>query len=156
MIGDGSAVLPAAGRDWTFRLTVGQWMKLQQAFGGGPQRISGRFTTDDWTIEDVREVIERGLEGGGLDGNEARETATSIMNAQPLDANYRLAVDVLGAAWTGIGEYQKKRTDIEALAVALSQTATDDGISADLSEPESSPASSHRKRKTSASANTLS
>jgi hypothetical protein len=152
VIGDGSAILSAGGRDWSFRLTVGQWMKLQQTFGGGPQKISGRLASDDWQIEDLREVIERGLEGGGLSANEARETATQIMDGQPLDTNYRLAMDVLGAAWTGMADYLKKKAAVEATAIALSQIATGNGISPDLSEPVSLPASSRPKRKASASA----
>jgi hypothetical protein len=147
MISDGSAVLKAGGRDWSFRLTVGQWMKLQQIFGGGPNKVSSRFGSDDWQIEDVREVIERGLEGGGLSVNEARETATQIMDCQPLDANYRLAMDVLGAAWTGLDEYLKKRADVEATTIALSRIATGNGTSPDFSESASLPVSNRPKRK---------
>jgi hypothetical protein len=150
MIGDGSAVLTAAGRDWSFKITVGQWMKLQQSFGGGPQKISGRFT-EDWQIEDVREVIERGLEGGGLPANEARETATEIMNCQPLDANYRLAMDVLGAAWTGLDEYLKKKAEVELATIALSKIGTGNGTSALSSAQDSLSVSNRRKQKPSAS-----
>jgi hypothetical protein len=153
MISDGSAVLKAGGRDWTFRLTVGQWMKLQQTFGGGPNKVSGRFASDDWTIEDVREVIERGLEGGGMPANDARETATQLMDSQPLDANYRLAMDVLGVAWTGLEEYLKKKAAVEAATAALSRIATGNGTSSDFSESDSLPRSSHRKRKISVSEN---
>jgi hypothetical protein len=153
MISDGSAVLSAGGRDWSFRLTVGQWMKLQQSFGGGPQKISGRFSGEDWRIEDVREIIERGLEGGGLSGNEARETATQIMDSQPLDTNYHLAIDVMGAAWTGLEEYLKKKAMVAAATIALSQIATGNGTGALSSEPDSSSDSSHPKPRRSASSN---
>jgi hypothetical protein len=153
MIDDGSVVLTAAGRDWNFKVTVGQWIRLQTHFGGGPQKISARFGSDDWTIEDVREMIERGLEGGGLPVNEAREAATSIMNGQPLDPNYKLAIDVLGAAWAGMDEYMKKKAVVEVATAALSRMATGNGISQISSEPASSPVSSHPKPKSSVSAN---
>lgn len=151
MIGDGSAVLKAAGRDWSFKITVGQWMKLQAHFGGGPQKISARFGSDDWTVEDVREMVERGLEGGGLPGTEAREMATEIMNSQPLDPNYKLAIDILGAAWSGMDEYLKKKAVAERATAALSRIATGNGISPNSSELESSPASSHPRPSSSAS-----
>lgn len=153
MINDGSAVLKAAGRDWSFKITVGQWMKLQQHFGGGPSKISSRFGSDDWTVEDVREMIERGLEGGGLSANEARETATAIMDGQPLDANYRLAMDVMGAAWAGLEEYLKKKAAVEAATNALSRIATGTGTSVPSSVPESSSDSSRPKQRHSASSN---
>jgi hypothetical protein len=130
-------------------------MKLQAYFGGGPQKISGRFGGDDWKIEDVREMIERGLEGGGLSGNEARETATQIMDSQPLDTNYHLAIDVMGAAWAGLEEYLKKRADVEATTIALSRIATGNGTSPDFSESASLPVSSRPKRKRSVSASSL-
>jgi hypothetical protein len=151
MIGDGSAVLSAAGRDYTFKVTVGQWMKLQAHFGGGPQRISARFGSDDWTIEDVREMIERGLEGGGLPVAEAREAATSIMNSQALDPNYRLAIDILGVAWSGMDEYMKKKAVAEAATAVLSRIATGNGTSPNSLESASSPASSRPKPSNSAS-----
>jgi hypothetical protein len=153
VISDGSAVLKAGGRDWTFRITVGQWMKLQAHFGGGPQKISGRFSGDDWQIEDVREMIERGLEGGGLSGNEARETTTQIMDSQPLDMNYHLAIDIMGAAWAGLEEYLKKKAMVVAATIALSQIATGNGTSALSSETDSSSDSSRPKRKRSVSSN---
>jgi len=153
MISDGSAVLTAGGRDWSFRLTVGQWMKLQQSFGGGPQKISGRLGSDEWKIEDVREIIERGLEGGGLPANEARETATQIMDGQPLDTNFRLAMDVLGAAWTGLEEYLKKKAVVEAVTNVVSQIAKGNGTSAPSSAPDSSSDYNRPKQKRSASSN---
>ena len=153
MIGDGSAVFFAAGKDWSFRLTIGQWIKLQKHFGGGPQKISARFGGDDWTVEDVREMIERGLEGGGMDANEARENATIIFNGQALDPNYKLAIDIMGSAWAGMDEYAKKKQVVEEATAALSRIATGNGTSSSLSASDSSPASSRAKRSSSASAN---
>lgn len=149
---DGSAVLSAAGRDWTFKITVGQWIRLQAHFGGGPQKISARLS-DDWMVEDVREMIERGLEGAGMAISEARVTATEIMDGQPLDMNYKLAADIMGAAWAGFDEYLKKKAFVEAATATLSKVATGNGTSPDFSEPASLPASSHRKPKSSVSAN---
>lgn len=154
MINDGSAVLAAAGRDWSFKITVGQWMKLQQAFKGGPSKVWARFGNDEWQIEDVREVIERGLEGGGMPANDARETATTIMDSQPLDVNYRLAMDVLGAAWSGLEDYLKKKAIVESATNALSQMQTGNGTSAPSSAQHSSPASSPPKPRRSVSSNT--
>ena len=149
---DGSSVFQAAGRDWTFKLTVGQWIKLQRHFGGGPQKISTRFGSDDWTIEDVREMIERGLEGGGMAANDAREAATVIVDSQPLDPNYKLAIDIMGAAWAGLEDYLKKKAIVEAATASLSRITTGNGTSAASLEPESLPASSRPKPKDSASA----
>jgi hypothetical protein len=145
MIGDGSAVFSAAGKDWSFRLTIGQWIKLQKYFGGGPQKISARFGGDDWTVEDVREMIERGLEGGGLDANEARETATVIFNGQALDPNYRLAIDIMGSAWAGMDEYAKKKAAVEEATAALSKIAGGNGTLPSWSESVSSPVSNPPK-----------
>ena len=154
MIGDGSAVFAAAGRDWTFKLPVGQWMKLEKHFGGGPQKVSSRFASDDWTVEDLREMIQCGLEGAGLAVNEARETATAIMDGQPLDLNYKLAVDIMGAAWAGMDEYAKKKAVVEAATAALSRIGTGNGISSSLSASASSPESNHPKQSSLASAST--
>lgn len=153
MIGDGSAVFSAAGKDWSFKLTIGQWIKLQKHFGGGPQKITARFSTDDWTVEDVREMIERGLEGAGMDANEARENATAIFNSQAIDPNYRLAMDIMGSAWAGMDEYAKKKQVVEEATAALSRIATGNGTSSSLSASDFLPASSHPKQSSSASAN---
>jgi hypothetical protein len=153
VIGDGSAVFSAAGRDWSFKLTIGQWIKLQKHFGGGPQKISARFSSDDWIVEDVREMIERGLEGAGMDANEARENATTIFNGQALDPNYKLAIDIMGSAWAGMDEYAKKKAVVEAATAALSKIATGNGTSSSLSASASSPGSSHPKQSGSALAN---
>lgn len=152
MTNDGSSVFHVAGRDWTFKLTVGQWIKLQRHFGGGPQKISTRFGSDDWVIEDIREMIERGLEGGGMTPNDARETATLIVDGQPLDLNYRLAIDVMGAAWAGLEEYMKKKAVVEAATNVLSRIGTGNGTLDALSEAESSAVSSRPKQSSSASA----
>lgn len=153
MISDGSAVLKAAGRDWSFKITVGQWMKLQQHFGGGPDKILARLGGSERHIEDVREMIERGLEGGGMPASEARGTATEIMDSQPFDANCELAMDVLGAAWSGLDEYLKKKAMFAAATTALSQIATGNGTSAPSSVPHSSSDSSHPKQKPLVSSN---
>ena len=152
---DGSCVLPAAGKDWHFKLTIGQWMKLQRAFGNiGPTRISERFSGQDWTIENVREVIERGLEGGGLAAGEVGALATTIVDGQPLNRSYELACDILGAGWTGMDELLKKKAVIEATTQALSRIQMGSGNSATSSAPASSSRSSHRKSSSSVSGNT--
>lgn len=150
---DGSWIVAAAGRDWHFKLTVGQWMKLQAAFGDiGPLKVSGHFDSEaNWKIEDLREVIERGLEGGGMAAAEARTAATEILDAQPLNANYQLVVDILGAAWAGMDDLLKKKAVIEKATALLSRMPTDGGSSATSSAPVSLPESSHQKPKSSAS-----
>lgn len=153
MINDGSAVLKAAGRDWNFRITVGQWMKLQKHFGGGPDKILTRVSGNERLIEDVREVIERGLEGGGLSASEARETATQIMDSQPFNPNCELAMDVMGAAWSGLEEYLKKKAMFTAATSVLSQIGTGNGTSAPSSDPDSSSDYSLPKQNSSASSN---
>jgi hypothetical protein len=153
MIGDGSSVWLAAGKDWSFKLTIGQWIKLQKWFNGGPQKISERFGGDDWSVEDVREMIERGLEGAGMDANEARENATAIFNGQALDPNYRLAIDIMGSAWAGMDEYAKKKQVVQDATAALSRIATGNGTSSSYSGSATSPASSLPKPSSLASAN---
>lgn len=151
---DGSCILAAAGRDWHFKLTVGQWMKLQKTFGNiGPLKINDVFSGEDWTIENVREVVERGLEGGGMDPNDARTTATEIVDGQPLRASYELAGDIIGAAWTGVDELFKKKAAIAAATAVLSKIPTGNGGSATSSAPVSSADSSPAKRSGSASGN---
>ena len=152
---DGSCILAAAGRDWHFKLTVGQWMKLQSAFGNiGPTRISERFSGQDWTIENVREVIERGLEGGGVSVTEARVAATDILDSQPLNKSYELACDIIGAGWTGMDDLLKKKAAIEAMTSALSKIPMGNGDSATSLAPDSSSRSSRPKSKSSPSGNT--
>ena len=151
---DGSCVLPAAGKDWHFKLTIGQWMKLQKAFGNiGPTRISERFSSQDWTIENVREVIERGLEGGGLAAGEVGAIATTIVDGQPLNKSYELACDISAPAGRGMDELLKKKAVIEATTQALSRIQMGSGDSAISSAPASSSKSSHRKSSSSVSGN---
>ena len=151
---DGSCILPAAGKDWHFKLTVASWMKLQKAFGNiGPTRINERFDSQDWTIENVREVIERGLEGGGLAPADCGATATSIIDAQPLTQNLQLAVDIITAGWTGMEELLKKKAAIAAMTSALSKIPMGNGDSAISSAPDSFSKSSPPNSKISASGN---
>ena len=152
---DASWIASAAGRDWHFKLVIGQWMKLQAAFGNvGPLKVSEHFDSQgNWKIEDLREVIERGLEGGGMAAAEARTSATEIVDSQPLNDSYQLVVDIIGASWAGMDELLKKKAAVEKLTAALSRTQTDGGSSATSSAPASLPASSRPKQKGSASGN---
>lgn len=151
---DGSWIAAAVGRDWHFKLALGQWMKLQAAFGNvGPLKISEHFDSlGIWKIEDVREVIERGLEGGGMAVTEARAAATDIVDGQPLGASYQLVVDIIGASWAGMDELLKKKAVID-IATAASRMQTDDGNLKKSSVPDSSPDSSRPRPKSSASGN---
>lgn len=150
---DGSWIAAAAGRDWHFKLAIGQWMKLQAAFGNiGPLKISEHFDSEgSWKIEDVREVIERGLEGGGMAAAEARSAATEIVDGQPLNASYQLVVDIIGASWAGMDELLKKKAVIEKATATLSRIQADGGSSTTSSAAVSLPESSHQKPKSSAS-----
>lgn len=152
---DGSWIAAAADRDWHFKLTVGQWMKLQAAFGNiGPLRISEHFDSEgNWKIEDVREVIERGLEGGGMAAADARPAATEIVDGQPLNASYQLVVDIIGASWAGMDDLLKKKAIIEKATAALSKMPMDGGSSTTSSAVVSLPESSHQKPKSSVSGN---
>ena len=149
---DGSCILPAAGKDWHFKLTIASWMKLQKAFGNiGPTRISERFSGQDWTIENVREVVERGLEGGGIPAADVGAAATDIIDSQPLNKSYELACDIIGAGWTGMDELLKKKAAIEAMTSALSKMPMANGDSATSSAPEPSSRSSRPKSSSSLS-----
>jgi len=151
-VSDGSLIAQAIGRDWHFKLTVGQWMKLQVAFGKiGPPKIDARIRGEDWVIEDIREVIERGLEGGGMDAAAARTAATEIMDGQPDKTSYALAVDIIGSAWDGMEDLFKKKAAAEAAVAILSKIPTGNGASTTSSESASSPESSHLKPSSSAS-----
>jgi len=153
-VSEASLVAQAVGRDWLFRLNIAQWMKLQSALGGkGPARISEHFGSNDWTVENVREVIERGLEGGGMAPLDARAGAVEIIDSWPLKASYALACDIIGAGWEGMNDLLKKKAAIEQMVAAVSRTQTASGDSATLSEPDSLPASSRAKPGNSASGN---
>jgi hypothetical protein len=74
------------------------------------------------------------------------------MDSQPLNANYKLVMDVLGVAWTGMDEYLKKKAVIEATQTALSRIAMGNGTSPDFSESDSLQDSNPPKPKDLASA----
>jgi hypothetical protein len=148
------AVLAAAGREWTFKLTIGQWMRLQSRFGKvGPMKISQRLSGDDWTIEEVIDIIERGLEGGGMAASEAKISATEIVEGQPLLQSYALAGDILGAAFAGLDELLKKKEEARLLAASLSKIAMGNGGGTTFSDAASKSASSPPKPSSSPSPN---
>jgi hypothetical protein len=107
----------------TFRLGIGEWRKIQETCDAGPGEIAQRIAAwaavrrampkagfidllaaggaGRWRVDDVREVLFRGLTGGGLDPTTAGRIVRELHDERPLLENLPLALEIVLVSLTG-------------------------------------------------------
>lgn len=106
---DGSITLEWGPEEYTFRLGLAGWRKVQERCDAGPGEIYRRLimvatvlqkaetlgvaaamgAIGDWRIDDVREVILQGLVGGGLS-----EIQAAVLVRERVDLNVDFKVNL--------------------------------------------------------------
>jgi hypothetical protein len=119
----GEIVRPWGDFDRTFRLGIGEWRKVQETCDAGPGEIAARLATwaavrqanpkagflqmlagggvGAWRVDDIREVLYRGLIGGGLEPTAAGKVLRDLHDERPLMENIDLALAVVLASLVG-------------------------------------------------------
>lgn len=103
---NGSITLPFAGEERFFRLGWRELIELQESRDAGPAFILGRLAVGQWQVQDIREVIRLGLQGGGEPHANAIKLVRVHVEANPQeigghDGLLNLAIRILSAAIDG-------------------------------------------------------
>jgi hypothetical protein len=107
----------------TFRLGIGEWRKIQETCDAGPGEVVQRIAAwaavrmampkanfleilaaggaGRWRVDDVREVLYRGLTGGGMDPTSAGRLVRELHDERPLLENLPLALEIVLASLSG-------------------------------------------------------
>jgi hypothetical protein len=107
----------------TFRLGIGEWRKIQETCDAGPGEIAQRLAAwaavqrampkadfidvmaaggvGRWRVDDVREVLFRGLTGGGKEPTLAGRLVRELHDERPLMENLALALEIVLASLAG-------------------------------------------------------
>lgn len=91
-----------AGGEHEFCLPIGMLRALQDRCDAGPPLVLQRLTTGAWHVDDVIQPIRLGLEGGGMDKEEARKLAVRHVEDRPLALSVLTAQAILAAALFGV------------------------------------------------------
>jgi hypothetical protein len=97
-------VRPFAGRNHTFRLTLGGVEELERLCNAGIGQIYGRLATAAFWNADIRETIRLGLTGGGLSDGEASQLVMDRVDTAPLAHHLGLATAIVTAYAVGVDE----------------------------------------------------
>lgn len=92
-----------AGRERTFRLSLGEIMDLEEALS--KQAIGVTFqklASGQFSVMDVHETVRIGLIGGGESVIEAKRLMGSHFEGQPLTESAGIALDILIGVMTGV------------------------------------------------------
>jgi hypothetical protein len=90
-----------AGGEHAFLLTIDLLRALQDKCDAGPAFILQRLTQKSWFVDDVIQPIRLGLEGGGMDKEEARKLVKKFVEDRPLTESVLTAQAVMMAALYG-------------------------------------------------------
>lgn len=93
-----------AGGEHTFLLTVDLLRAVQDKCDAGPAYILERLSTRRWHVDDVLAPIRLGLEGGGMDKEEARKMVKRHVEDEPLAASVLTAQAVLMSVLYGAAD----------------------------------------------------
>lgn len=130
-----------AGETRTFRLLFGEILKLQERTDAGPFELLRRLTTGTWRINDIRETIRLGLEGGGMKPNEAGRLIKDYVDPpQPLLDSVLIAARILEAALSGApDEAIPKSAEAEAKPQNLNAESSLSPLSSVGAQPSDTP-----------------
>lgn len=90
-----------AGAERTFTYTIDLFKALEERCDAGPAWILRRLSTDQWKVADVIDTIRFGLEGGGMEKDEARKLVNLHFKDHSLGASAVTAQSILMAALWG-------------------------------------------------------
>lgn len=90
-----------AGGESRFLLDINHLRALQDKCDAGPAYILQRLSTQRWFVDDVVSTIRLGLEGGGMNKDEARKLVKKFVEDRPLAESVLTAQAVLMAALYG-------------------------------------------------------
>jgi hypothetical protein len=107
----------------TFRLGIGEWRKIQETCDAGPGEIAQRIAAwaavrrampnaglidllaaggaGRWRVDDIREVLYRGLIGGGTEPTLAGRIVRELHDERPLLENLALALEIVLVSLSG-------------------------------------------------------
>jgi hypothetical protein len=120
---NGEIVRQWGSEERTFRLGIGEWRKIQETCDAGPGEIAQRIAAwaavrvalpkagfvellaaggaGKWRVDDVREVLYRGLTGGGMEPTVAGRLVRELHDERPLLENLPLALEIVLASLSG-------------------------------------------------------
>jgi len=118
---NGSITLAFAGEERFFRLGWRELIELQEARDAGPAYVLGRLAVGAWHVQDVREVIRLGLQGGGVSQADAIKLVRTHVEQCPENFGGSngllvLATRILSAAIDGAPDEPLGETDAPATA----------------------------------------
>lgn len=100
---DAMLLLDFGGEERRFQLLLGEIRELQRRTDAGPQELLRRIVSGSWRIDDLRETIRLGLEGGGLPAKEAGNLVRYYVDPpKPLKDSVMVALQILEAAIAGV------------------------------------------------------
>lgn len=91
-----------AGGEHDFALKIAQLRALQDKCDAGPPLVLRRLSTNVWHIDDVIQPIRLGLEGAGMEKEEARKLVVNHVEDRPLTLSVMTAQAILLAALYGV------------------------------------------------------
>ncbi|RZJ44959.1 MAG: gene transfer agent family protein [Brevundimonas sp.] len=99
------------GEDRVFALTIGPLRKLQEKVDCGPMELLSRFAAGTWRVDDLRETLFQGLQGGGMSALDAGRLVKSDFDDLPYQqfvptCQLIVTACVLGAPDESLGETQ--------------------------------------------------
>lgn len=90
-----------AGGESRFLLDINHLRALQDKCDAGPAWVLARLGSGQWLVDDVVSTVRLGLEGGGMDKDEARKLVRKYIEDRPLTESVLLASSILMAALYG-------------------------------------------------------
>lgn len=90
-----------AGGEHTFDLKIEHLRALQDRCDAGPEWILARLSNKQWHVNDVVDTIRLGLEGGGMEKDDARKMVKRYVEDRPLTMSVLTAQAVLMLALYG-------------------------------------------------------
>jgi hypothetical protein len=145
----GEIALLWGDKERTFRLGIGEWVKVQEKCDAGPGEILARLAPvfaatqqglkfeqivamgylGRWRVDDIREPLYRGLIGGGMGPTEAGKLVVELVDDRPLLEPLSLAYQVVltsivGAADEPLGERRGEAKKASPRARSRSRTST--------------------------------
>lgn len=90
------------GGEHRFLLEIDHLRAIQEKCDAGPYFVMKRLEMHQWRVDDVIQPIRFGLEGGGMDKEEARKLVRIHIEGEPLTDAVPVAHAILAAALLGV------------------------------------------------------
>lgn len=100
-----------AGGEHRFHMEIEHLRALQDRCDAGPEWILARLSSRQWFVDDVTSTVRLGLEGGGMEKDEARKLVKKFVEDRPLTESVVVARAVLMLALYGDPDDQPGEAD---------------------------------------------